>query len=102
MAHPTAEPVEILITRPSQKIKSREPTHQNLPHRGYFKNILGLKPLDFILEHPKGVLANLLVPPCMSENDAKGTGSTSLHFDWCWILDDFGELERLTHIFTFH
>jgi hypothetical protein len=56
MAHPTAEPVEILITRPSQKIKSREPTHQNLPHRGYFKNILGLKPLDFILEHPKGFI----------------------------------------------
>ena len=39
MAHPTAEPV--LITRPPQKITCVEPTHQNPPHRGYFKHILG-------------------------------------------------------------
>ena len=54
MAHPTAEPVEILITRPPQKITSVEPTHQNPPHRGYVKHILGAQAPWFYPGAPKG------------------------------------------------
>ena len=39
MAHRTAEPLEILITRPPQKLKSVYPTHQKTLEHKYHKYI---------------------------------------------------------------
>ena len=95
MAHPTAEPVEILITRPPQKIKSREPTHQNHPHRGYFKYILGAQAPWFYPGAPKGGTSK---PPSASMHVRKRCKRHWINFLAFWLVLDFGWFWRARKI----
>ena len=93
MAHPTAEPV--LITRPPQKITCVEPTHQNPPHRGYFKHILGAQAPWFYPGAPKGGTSK---PPSASMNVRKRWKRHWINFLAFWLVFDFGWFWRARKI----